>query len=243
MIKQPVTLILLLLVCKYSVSGQNDVKTIQDYVNETDEVFFGEVQLFSNLSKTLKKEIREGSVTAQNLKPKRIGLITTYMFDEKFTSRQSHFIYVHSENEEVNYFFNQMGEPLVEGVKSAFQNADFELVTPSAFITNTEEQEEYEKLAKQLKTADPFAQTIRDYGMNASGGEFEFIYTLSKDGESSKIMDGLADYAKTQGLDAVLSIEINTFFKKLSIQSSGELAMPVEAGYFTHFLNRLQVMF
>lgn len=197
--------------------AQDDIKSLKEFTEDPDEIFFGHVEVFNDLSKTLKKGIRDGVITADNLKPKRIGLITTYMFEEKFTFRKSHLLYLYSKEGEQNYFFNRMATPLVEGIKQAFAGSDIELVTPSEFIDTPYEKDAYEKLSKKLRTMDPFVQTVKEMKLEPSAGEFEFIYTLSKDGESSKIMDGLAEFAKTQGLDAVLSVEINTKYMTKSI--------------------------
>lgn len=221
MLKYRVTILTVSLLFAISLAAQDDIETIQDYVKKSDEVFFGHVDVYSDLSKTLKKEIRDGLVTEENLKPKKIGLITTYLFEEKFTFRKAHFLYVHSNEGEKNYFFNKMATPLVEGVKAAFEGSEIELLSPSDFLEAPHEQDEYQQLAKKLRTADPFSKTIRDYKMDASGGEFEFIYTLSKDGESGKIMDGLAEYAMEQGFDAVLSIEINTKYMTKAVTFNG----------------------
>ncbi len=205
----------------FSLLAQEEMKTIKDFVQTSDEIFFGQVEVFSDLSKSLKKEIKDGLVTRENLKPKKIGLITTYLFEEKFTFRKAHFLYIHSNEGEKNYFFQKMAEPLVEGVKAAFEGTEIELLSPSQFLEAPHHKDAYEKLAKKLKTMDPFVQTINDYKMNASGGEFEFIYTLSKDGESSKIMDGLAEYASQQGFDAIMSIEINTKYMTKAVTFNG----------------------
>ncbi len=221
MMKNRVTIFAFLMVLACTLSAQDDIKTIKDFVQEPDEVFFGHVEVFTELSKTLKKEIRDGLVTTENLKPKKIGIVTTYLFEEKFTFRKAHFLYVHSNEGDKNYFFNKMAEPLVAGVKAAFEGSEVELLSPTDFLEAPYERDEYEKLAKKLRTSDPFAQTIRDFNMDASGGEFEFIYTLSKEGESGKIMDGLAEYAQEQGLDALLSIEINTKYMTKAVTFNG----------------------
>lgn len=221
MMKNRVTIFAFLLALSTCLYAQDDIKTIKDFVKEPDEVFFGHVEVFTELSKTLKKEIRDGFVTQENLKPKKIGIVTTYLFEEKFTFRKAHFLYVHSNQGDKNYFFNKMAEPLVAGVKAAFEGSEVELLSPTDFLEAPYEQDEYEKLAKKLRTSDPFSQTIRDFKMDASGGEFEFIYTLSKEGESGKILDGLAEYAQEQGLDALLSIEINTKYMTKAVTFNG----------------------
>lgn len=209
-------LLVALVLCNICLA-QDEIKTLKEFTAEPDEVFFGHVEVFSELSKTLKKEIRDGLVTAENLKPKKVGLITTYLFEEKFTFRKAHILYLYSKEGETNYFFNKMAIPLVEGLKEAFNGSGIELYTPSEFIESSADQESYEKLAKKLRTGDPFAQTARDMKLDPSGGEFEFIYTLSKDGESSKIMDELAEFAQSQGMDALLSVEINTKYMTKSV--------------------------
>lgn len=219
--KYRVTLFSIFLFISGSIWAQEDMETVKDFVNKPDEVFFGHVDVYSDLSKSLKKEIKDGLVTKDNLKPRKIGIVTTYFFEEKFTFRKAHFLYVHSKEGNKNYFFDKMAEPLVAGVKAAFEGSEIELLSPSDFLEAPYEQDEYEKLAKKLRTADPFAQTIRDFKMDASGGEYEFIYTLSKQGESGKIMDGLAEYALEQEFDAILSIEINTKYMTKAITFNG----------------------
>lgn len=219
--KYRVTLFAFLLALTTFLNAQDDIKTVEDFVKESDEVFFGHVEVYSNLSKSLKKEIRDGLVTQDNLKPKKIGLVTTYIFEEKFTFRKAHFLYIHSNEGNKNYFFDKMAAPLVAGVKATFQDSEIELLSPADFLEAPYEQDEYEKFAKKLKTADPFTQTLREYKMDASGGEFEFIYTLSKEGESGKVMDGLAEYAVEQGFDAILSIEINTKYMTKAVTFNG----------------------
>ena len=221
MYKHRVTLLAVLVTLSVAGVAQDDVKTIKDFVNESDEVFFGQVAVFTNLSRSLKKEIKDGLVTAENIKPKKIGLVTTYLFEEKFASRKAHFLYVHSDEGIKNYFFHKMAEPLVAGVKAAFEGSEMELLSPSDFLKVPSDQDKYEKLAKKLRTSDPFSQIIRDFQMDPSGGEFEFIYTLNKEGESGKIMDGLAEYAREQGLDAILGIEINTKYMTKAITFNG----------------------
>lgn len=221
MMNYRVTIFAILLALSTSLYAQDDMKTIKDFVQESDEAFFGHVEVFSELSKTLKKDIRDGLVTKENLKPKKIGIVTAYLFEEKFTNNKALFPYVYSDGNQDDYFFSKMGNPLVEGVKDAFEGSEIELLSPSQFLETPAEQEAYEKLAKKLRTGDPFVQTMKENKLNASGGEFEFIYTLSKDGESGKIIDGLAEYALEQGFDALLSIEIDTKYMSKAVTFNG----------------------
>jgi len=221
MLKNRVTFFSVCLILAISAFGQDDIETIQDFVQKSDDVFFSHVNAYSDLSKSLKKEIRDGLVTKDNLKLKKVGIVTTYLFEEKFNNNKALFQYVYSNGDDENYFFSKMASPLVEGVKLAFEESEIELLSPTQFLDSPDKQEAYQKLAKKLRTSDPFVQMIKDKKLEASGNEFEFIYTLSKEGESGKIADGLAEYAVELGFDAFLSIEINTKYMSKAVTFNG----------------------
>lgn len=211
-----------LILSSITYAQENEVQTILDFSNQSDEVLLGRVMVESDIAKELKKEIKAGVITKEDLKPTKIGLITTYLFEEKYTSRKSHIVYVYEGEGESAYFFNKIAKPAINGLKQAFDNSDIELLLPQQFLDSDEKKESYGDLAKKLDgIQDPFIGIVKDMKMNPSGEGFEFIYSMAMQGRSMKVANNLADFAEQMGLDAVLSLEISTVYQSKAVTFSG----------------------
>ncbi len=197
-------------------TAQNDdeLKSLEDFALDDDELFFGHVVVQSDITRTLKKPLKNGEVTAEDLKPLKIGLVTTYLFEEKFNSGRALMLYTYEKDGTSNYFFGKIAGPAIKGLLDAFDGSEVELLLPEDFLKTGEDKQRYAELGKKLSFSEPFSSAVKGKG-DPSGGEFEFIYSMFKGGFSEKVADELAAFAKATDLDAVLTLELVTqYFAK-----------------------------
>lgn len=182
-----------------------------------DAVFFANKTVQSDLANTLSREIRAEILNHEDLKPQKIGLVTTYLFEERFNSRKAHLTYLYSKDGEKNYFFNRIADPVVQGLLQAFQGTHINLLTPAEFATSEKVKESYEALGENLVLSEAFSETVNEMDLQPSGEDFSFIYAYGMHGESLKIANALASFAETAELDALLSVEISTIYSTKNI--------------------------
>ena len=204
---------LFLLCCgSFYVRGQDELKSLKDFVLDDDELFFDHVVVQSDLAKNLKKEIKDGLVSPSDLIPKKIGVVSVYIYEEKFSSNRALQIYTLNPDGADCYFYNKIAGPAIAGLKKSFEDSDMELLLPEEYIEDLVGTDRYNVLAKRLSFSDPFSSAVKGAEASPSGKDFKFIYSMYREGYAEKVWDELADFAVDMGLDAVLTMEIVTTY-------------------------------
>ena len=196
-------------------------KTFVEFIGESDKVFFDGVFANSELKKNLKNEIKSGSVTEQNLKPKKIGLLTVYLFEENYRKRKAHLTFIYSREGELNYFFNRVSERALEGLNKGFGSSGYELVSGNELIDTEEKKLAFEEAQSNINgLSDPFLQTLETYEMTPSSASSPFVYSFIEDGTNGYVADELATLAQKLGVDALLTVQLSTLYQTATISFS-----------------------
>ncbi len=198
-------------------NSDEETKTLEDFSRIDKEAFFDHVVVQSDLEKALRKELKNGEVSIDDIRPKRIGLVSTYLYEEKFTKSQAMVLYIYEQDGGPNYFYDRIAGPAIDGLVKAFADSEVELLLPEDYLKTAEDRERYEKLGKKLSFSDPFSSAVKAKGGDPAGGRFQFIYSMFKMGYSDKVWNELADFAVAMDLDAVLTLEIVTEYFDKSI--------------------------
>ncbi len=197
------------------------VKTLADFSKEEDEVFLDHIIVQSELERSYKKAIEVGMVEAEDLKPKRIGLVSAYLFEERFNFRKSHILYLYSKRGELDYFYHRIADPAIEGLKKAFAESEVELLMPDEFLKSPSDERRYSLLAEEIqKLQVPFNSAVKKNGLQPAANDFEFVYAMAMDGLSPKVANSLAEFADKMKLDALLTLEIATEYRTSTINLS-----------------------
>ena len=142
--------------------------------------------------------------------PKKIGVVSVYIFEEKFSSNKGLQIYTLNPDGSDCYFYKKIADPAIKGLKKSFQGSEIELLLPDEYIEGLTGTDRYNMLAKKLTFSDPFSSAVKGVDGKPAGEDFKFIYSMYREGISEKVWDELADFAVDMGLDAVLTVEIVT---------------------------------
>ena len=213
--------IIIAILCYTSCYAQSAFKTLADFTKEKDEIFLRNVFVDSDIKKVLKREIKEGLVTPENLTPLKIGLITTYLYEEKYIFPKSHILYLHSNTDGGSpYFVEKITLPSIKGLKDALIDNGFQLLEPSEFLSSAEIKDYKDLAEKTNRVNDLFVRTVKEAKLSPAPSGYEFIYSMALDGRSGKVSDNFGEFARKMGLDAVLSLEIGTVYQKKTIYLS-----------------------
>ncbi|MEM9329223.1 MAG: hypothetical protein AAGA85_26410 [Bacteroidota bacterium] len=197
------------------------VKTLADFAKDEDDIFLDHIIVQSELERSFGKAIADGAVSADDLRPKKVGLISTYLFEERFNFRKSHILYIYSKQGELDYFYHQIADPAVGGLKKAFADSNVELLMPEDYLKSQGDRRRYTELANEIqKLQVPFNATVKKNGLKPAANDFEFIYSMAMDGLSPKVANELATFADKMKLDAVLTMEIATEYRTSTINLS-----------------------
>ena len=197
------------------------VKTLADFAKDDDDIFLDHIIVQSELEHSFGKAIEDGAVKADDLRPKRVGLISTYLFEERFNFRKSHILYIYSKRGQVDYFYHKIADPAIEGLRKSFAESDIELVMPDEYLKSQGDRRRYTELANEIqKIQVPFNSTVRKNDLKPAANSFEFIYSMAMDGLSPKVANALAEFADKMKLDAVLTMEIATEYRTSTINLS-----------------------
>ena len=155
--------------------AQDDLKSLADFALESDDVFFDHVVVQTEASRILKKPLKNGEVSNSDLKPRKVGLVTVYIFEEKFTSAKGRLIYSYEKDGDPNYLFKRIAGPMVQNFEDAFSEGEIDLITPIEYLSDAQSKEKYQALGKKLSVSAPFTGAVKGEG-DPSGGEYQFIY-------------------------------------------------------------------
>ncbi len=196
-------------------------QTIVEFIGESDKIFFDGVFANSDLKKKLRDDIKSGSITQANLTPKRIGLLTMYLFEENFRKRKAHLTFIYSVEGQSNYFYKQLAKPAIEGLQAGFAKSGYELVLP-AQLFNTDAKKAALASAQEAINGldDPFLQTLEAYEMTPTSVEEPFVYSFLEEGTNGFVADELAKLAKVLGVDALLTVQLSTLYQTSTISFS-----------------------
>ena len=196
-------------------------KSFVEFIGEGDKIFFDGVYANSNLDKDLKAEIKQKTVTKENLKPKRIGLISMYVFEENFQRRKAHLTYIYSKEGELNYFVNNISSSALQGLTTAFQGSEYELVMPEDFLNTNDKQAAFDATLEELNgLSDPFLQAVTGYDLQPNGEGQLFVHNWIEEGTNGYVADLMAQLAQDLGLDALLTVKLSTLYQTSNISFS-----------------------
>ena len=208
-------------------------KSFVEFIGEGDKIFFDGVYANSNLDKDLKAEIKQKTVTKENLKPKRIGLISMYVFEENFQRRKAHLTYIYSKEGELNYFVNNISSSALQGLTTAFQGSEYELVMPEDFLNTNDKQAAFDATLEELNgLSDPFLQAVTGYDLQPNGEGQLFVHNWIEEGTNGYVADLMAQLAQDLGLDALLTVKLSTLYqtRNISFSSVNFLLHGINAG-------------
>lgn len=207
----------LLLVCTQAGAQQ----TIVEFIGESDKIFFDGVFANSDLKKKLKSKIKDGSVTEATLTPKKIGLISLYLYEENFRKRKAHLTFIYSSEGRTNYFYNQLVGPATNGIKAGFEGSGFQLVTGDELFNSDAKKAALAKAQEAINSLDdPFLQTLSGYEMSPTSDTEPFVYAMLEDGTNGFVADELATLAKALEVDALLTVQLSTLYQTSTISFS-----------------------
>ncbi|MDW3192285.1 MAG: hypothetical protein R8G66_07970 [Cytophagales bacterium] len=196
-------------------------KTFVEFIGESDRIFFDGVFANSTFAKDHKAEIKQKAITKANLAPKRIGLISMYVFEENFQRRKAHLTYIYSKEGELNYFINNISSNALQGLTAAFEGSGYELVLPEEFLKGANAKAALDATLEEVSTfSDPFIQAIQSYDLTPSAEGQLFVHNWVEEGTNGYIADLMAQLAKDLGLDALLTVKISSLYQTNTISFS-----------------------
>lgn len=208
----------LMLVISFSSIAQ---KSFVEFIGESDRIFFDGVFANSNFAKDYKAEIKQKAITQDNLTPKRIGLISMYLFEENFQRRKAHLTYIYSKEGELNYFVNKISSNALQGLTTAFEGSGYELVLPDEFLKGNNAQAAFDATIEEVNTlSDPFLQAVEDYDLTPNADGQLFVHNWVEEGTNGYIADLMAQLAKDLGLDALLTVKVSSLYQTNTISFS-----------------------
>ncbi len=196
-------------------------KSFVEFIGESDRIFFDGVFANSSFAKDFKSEIKQKSLTKENLTPKRIGLISMYVFEENFQRRKAHLTYIYSKEGELNYFVNNISKNALQGLKTAFDGSAYELVLPEEFLKGNGAQEALDATLEEINSlSDPFTQTINSYDLTPNAEGQLFLHNWLEEGTNGYVADLMAQLAQDLGLDALLTVKVSSLYQTNTISFS-----------------------
>lgn len=196
-------------------------KTFVEFIGESDRIFFDGVFANSNFAKDFKSEIKQKTITKNDLKPKRIGLVSMYLFEENFQRRKAHLTYIYSKEGELNYFVNNISNNALQGLTAAFEGSGYELVLPEEFLKGNDAQAAFDAAVEEVNSlSDPFLQAVENYDLTPSADGQLFVHNWVEEGTNGYVADVMAQLAKDLGLDALLTIKISSLYQTNTISFS-----------------------
>ena len=196
-------------------------QTIVEFIGESDKIFFDGVFANSDLKKKLKPKIKDGSITESSLKPKKIGLVSLYLYEENFRKRKAHLTFIYSSEGRTNYFFNQLSGPALNGIKAGFEKSDYELISGDELYNSEAKKEALTKAQEAINSLDdPFLQTLSGYEMSPTSAASPFVYSFLEEGTNGFVADELATLAKALEVDALLTVQLSTLYQTSTISYS-----------------------
>lgn len=211
------SLLVMIILCNSSIAQ----KTFVEFIGESDKIFFDGVYANSNLAKDLKAPIRQKTVTAENLKPKKVGLISMYVFEENFQRRKAHLTYIYSKEGELNYFINNISKNALQGLTTAFSGSEYDLVTPDAFLNSADKKAAFDATMEEIEgLSDPFLQAVNNYQLTPNAEGQLFVHNWIEEGTNGYVADLMAQLAKDLGLDALLTVKVSTLYQTNTISFS-----------------------
>lgn len=197
-------------------------KTFVEFVGESDKIFFDGVFASCEIGDKFKKEIKSGTINENNLVPKKIGLVTLYVFEENYRKRKAHLTYIYSLEGEVNYFYNKISKQAAEGLKQGFAGSGYELVMPQDFLSSESKKKAFSVAMENINDlSDPFLETVKAYNLSPAADPHQFVYTYVEDGTNGFVADELSTLAKELGLDGLLTVQLSTLYQTQTISFSG----------------------
>lgn len=197
-------------------------KSFVEFIGESDRIFFDGVFANSTFDKDFKSEIKQKTITKQNLKPKRVGLISMYVFEENFQRRKAHLTYIYSKEGELNYFVNNVSKNALQGLTTAFEGSGYDLVLPDEFLKSNEAKQAFEATLEEMNESlsDPFLQTVEGYELNPNADGQLFVHNWVEEGTNGYVADLMAQLAQDLGLDALLTVKISSLYQTNTISFS-----------------------
>ncbi len=210
--------VLMLLLTFVSANAQ---QTIVEFIGESDKIFFDGVFANSDLKKKLRDDIKQNKITKENFLPKKVGLLTMYLYEENFRKRKAHLTFIYSVEGKANYFYNQLKGPALQGIQSAFSQSGYELVLPEELLKAPAKRAALEAAQAAINDLDdPFLQTLESYEMTPTAEGIPFIYTHIEEGTNGFVADELAKLAKALEVDALLTVQLSTLYQTSTISFS-----------------------
>lgn len=201
----------------YAVAQKNFV----EFIGESDRIFFDGVFANCTIAKDFKSEIKQKTITKDNLAPKKIGLISMYVFEENFQRRKAHLTYIYSNEGALNYFINNISDNVAQGLNAAFAGSGYELVLPEEFLKPTGAKEAFDAVTEEINTlSDPFLQAVENYDLVPNAEGQLFLHNWVEEGTNGYVADLMAQLAKDLGLDALLTVKVSTLYQTNTISFS-----------------------
>lgn len=195
-------------------------QTFQDVADLNDKSFSKAIRKDSPLGKEMKMLVRQGKITKENLTlPKRIGLLSFYIYDESWGKKQGNYIVWNFLTEKgANKFAQQFHDEGISAINTALKTESIELLTPEQFLNTSEKKEIYKNFEVQytglLKAAAGFAGAFASGAGKRSISATPYGYRLfavtGPVGQDPKLQRTMGKLAKDLELDAVMVLQIST---------------------------------
>ena len=196
-------------------------QTIVEFIDESDKIFFDGVFASSDLKKKFKPKIKDGSITEASLTPKKIGLVSLYLYEENFRKRKAHLTFIYSSEGSANYFYNQLARPALNGLKAGFAKSGYELLIGDDLFDTDSKKAALSRAQESINSLDdPFLQTLLGYEMTPTSATDPFVYTMIEEGTNGFVADELAILAKVLEVDALLTVQLSTLYQTSTISFS-----------------------
>jgi len=189
-------------------------KTIEDLGNLSDKKFFKNTYVFTELNRTLVKQLNKGRIEIEELPQIRnVGLLSIYIKDPAFRKgKRGGVIYKNAPN----------GNQLVAGILDEFLALTnkslgafgMQIKTPDQYLNSDDKKSTYKNffinyslVPEAKKFGQFFDKNTESY---ASPEGYRTIYTTVAGDEIEVIVDQVGEITSELGLDAFITIEIGT---------------------------------
>lgn len=205
------TLIMVMLVAYNHCFAQ---KTVEELAELPAKKFFRDVYYDTSLGNNLVKLLNKRRIKFADLPDlKKVGLLSIYIKDESFRKgRKGGVIYNHDKEE--NLLSAGVLDASLNSVKQILTKLDIQLMSSDEYLTDEDKKREYNNFVfnySSITEAKKFSDFfVRNNESFASPADYRMIYSTFEGGTAKEITNSLGNLSAKLGLDALLTIEIQT---------------------------------